>query len=127
MTVHEARRATPSHQTVIDSLRQILADALRFVRAELTLVKAQGIAAGKRGGIGAALLMGAGVMGFLVVALLLGAAAAAIGEAFGQPWLGWVIIAGGGLFVAGGFWVVAALLAGVGFRPLRRAVAEGRR
>ncbi|MGO8685612.1 MAG: phage holin family protein [Candidatus Dormibacteria bacterium] len=106
--------------SLVDLLREILADALRTGRAELNLVKAEGVAAGKRGAIAVGLLAGAALAVFLVIVLLLGAAAEALGGLLGHRWLGWLIIAGLSL-------VVAATLAWLGYRMVRRTIAEGRR
>ncbi|MGA2283097.1 MAG: phage holin family protein [Candidatus Dormibacteria bacterium] len=110
----------PSRTPLIDALREILADTLRFARAEVGLVRAEGTATAKRAAFAAALLAAAAIAVLMVVALLLGAGAAAVGGALGHPWLGWLIMAG---FVL----VVAALLAGLGYRMIRGAIAEGRK
>ena len=120
MTVPEGPSSTSSPPPLTDALREILADAVRFGRAELNLVRATGIAAGKRGALGAGLVAGAAVAAFVVVLFLLGAAAEGIGGLLGHPWLGWLIMAGLSL-------VVALLLAYVGYRLLKGAIAEGKR
>jgi cytochrome c biogenesis protein CcdA len=110
---------TESPASVRDVVRELVADTLRFGRAEINLVKAEGTRAGKRGAIAAALLGTAAVFGFLVLIFLLGAGAAAIGEATGMPWLGWLCVAGLALAISG----IAAL---AGFIRLRRAIREGK-
>jgi hypothetical protein len=112
--------AAPSSPPLVDLLRAILDDALRVARAELKLVKVEGIATGKRGAIGVGLLAAAAVSAFLVVVFLLGAAAEAIGGLLGHRWLGWLIIAG--LCV-----LIAVALGWLGYRTVKRAIAEGRR
>lgn len=103
-----------------DEVRELLGDALRFARAEVTMVRAEGVEAGKRGAIGAGLVAGAALFAVLLLVCLLGAAAAAIGGALGHPWLGW-LCAG---FLA---LVIAGALAGAGYRLLRGALSEGKR
>lgn len=104
---------------VREALRELVADVLRFGRAELNLVKAEGARAGKRGAIAAVLLGIAATFGFLVLIFLLGAGATAIGEATGMPWLGWLCVAGLTLIISG-----TAGLAGIA--RLRRAIREGK-
>ena len=109
--------AAPS---VIDALRGIVADVVRFVRAEIGLVRAQGTATAKRAGFAAALLVAAALALLLVVVFLLGAGAEGLGGLLHHPWLGWLIM--GGLIL-----IVGAVLGWLGYRMLRRSIAEGRR
>src|ERR1019366_6585038 len=60
----QQKPATVPASSVIDALREILADGLRFVRAEIGLVRARGTATAKRAAFAAGLI--------LVVAALLG-------------------------------------------------------
>jgi cytochrome c biogenesis protein CcdA len=108
-----------SPPSVREVVRELAADALRFGRAELNLVRAEGTRAGKRGAIAAVLLGIAATFGFLVLIFLLGAGAAAIGEVTGMPWLGWLCIAGLALVISG----IAGLS---GVARLRRAIREGK-
>ncbi len=110
---------TESPPSVREVARELVADALRFGRAELNLVKAEGTRAGKGGAIAAVLLGTAATFAFLVLIFLLCAGAAAIGEATGMPWLGWLCIAGLALLISG----IAGL---AGFARLRRAIREGK-
>ncbi len=112
--------ASNPRPSVIDALRGILADAMRFARAEVGLVRAQGTATAKRAGFAAALLAAAALALCLVVVFLLGAGAEGLGGLLHHPWLGWLIMAG--LLL-----VVAALLGWLGYRMLKRTIAEGRR
>ena len=119
MASQDAPPAASPRADVIASLRQILADGLRFVRAEMGLARAEGSAAAKRAALAAGLL--AAAVGLLLSAvLLLGAAAEAIGGALHHPWLGWLIMAGLLLVIVG-------VLGGLGYRMVRRTIAEGRR
>ena len=111
--------ATP-RPSVIDALREILADAVRFARAEVGLVRVQGTATAKRAAFAAALLAAAALALLLVVVFLLGAGAEGLGGLLHHPWLGWLIMAG--LLLA-----VAALLGWLGYLMLKRTIAEGRR
>lgn len=106
-------------ESVRGAVRELVGDALRFGRAELNLVRAEGTRAGKRGAIAAALLATAAAFGFLVLIFLLCAGAAAISEVTGIAWLGWLCIAGLSLAVSG----VAGL---AGFLRLRRAIRDGK-
>ena len=116
----EAPHAPSAYAAVIAALREILADGQRFVRAEMGLARAEGTAAAKRAAIAAGLLAAAAVGLLLSVILLLGAAAEAIGGALHHPWLGWLIMAGLLLVIVG-------VLGGLGYRMVRRTIAEGRR
>ena len=109
--------AAPS---VIDALREILADGVRLVRAEIGVVRAGGIATAKRAAFAAALLAAAAIAALLVVIFLLGARAEGLGGLFHHAWLGWLIMAA--LIL-----VVAALLGGLGYLMLKKTIAEGRR
>ncbi len=111
---------TESPPSPRDLLREVVGDTLRFVRAEVRLLKAEGVEAGKRGAFAAGLLFAAALGLMLTVVLLLGAGAEAVGDALGHPWLGW-------LCVAGLILVITAILGLAGYRKLRRAIAEGRR
>ena len=106
--------------SVIDALRQILADGVRLVRAEIGVVRAGGIATAKRAAFAVALLVGAAVAALLVVIFLLGAAAEGLGGLFHHAWLGW-------LTMAGLILVVGALLGWLGYRMLKETIAEGRK
>ena len=105
---------------VIDVLRGVAADGMRFVRAEIGLVRAQGTATAKRAAIAAALLAAAVLALLLVVVFLLGSGAEGLGGLLHHPWLGWLIMAG--LIL-----VVGAILGWLGYRMLRKSIAEGRR
>ena len=102
-----------------DALRGLLDDLARLGRAEIGLVRAQGMRAGKHGVIALGLLLGAGLGLLLTLIFLLGAAAEEIGSVLGHPWAGWLCIAGLTL-------VVALVLGGLGYRMLRRAITEGK-
>ena len=112
--------ATVPAPSVIDALREILADGLRFVRAEIGLVRARGTATAKRAAFAAALLAAAAFAALLVIVFLLGAGAEGLGGLLHHAWLGWLIMAG--LLLA-----VGALLGWLGYRMLKRTIAEGRR
>jgi phosphatidylglycerophosphate synthase len=112
--------ASPARAPLIAALREILSDALRFVRAEVGVARAEGTRAAKRAALAAGLLASAAITVLLVVIFLLGAAAEGIGGLLHHRWLGWLIMAG--LLLA-----VAAILGGLGYLTVRRTIAEGRR
>jgi hypothetical protein len=120
MASQDPTAAAPSPPGLVDLLREILADGLRVGRAELNLVRAEGIAAGKRGARAAGLLAGAVVAVFLTIVFLLGAGAEALGGLLGHRWLGWLVVAALSL-------AVAAVLGWLGYRTVKRTIAEGRR
>ncbi|MGI8848514.1 MAG: phage holin family protein [Candidatus Dormibacteria bacterium] len=118
MTVHEAPPGT-TRQSVLDVLRGLLTDVVRFGKAEFTLVKAEGAEAAKRSAIGIGLLVGAAIFGLLLVIFLFGAAAEAIGTLLNHQWLGWLI-------VAGFFLIITVVLALLGIGRVRGAIKEGK-
>ena len=120
MASPDVSQATSPDPTVIGALRQVLSDALRFARAEMGLARAEGTAAAKRAALAAGLVAGAAIGLLLAAVLLLGAAAEAIGGALHHPWLGWLIMAGLLLVIVG-------VLGGLGYRTVKRTIAEGRR
>ena len=119
MGVPGAPPPASERQTVIDSLRDLLADSIRFIRAEIDLARAQGTDAAKRAAVAAALLAVGGIAAFVGLVFLLGAGAAAIGGALHHPWLGWLIVAAALLAAAGA-------LALIGYRRMKKAVTEAK-
>jgi len=117
MNVQDA--PTTSRQSVIDVLRSLLGDAVRFAKAELSLVKAEGKEAAVRGIKGVVMLIAAGLSALLLIIFLFGAAAEAIGGWLGHEWLGWLI-------VAGFFLILTAALALLGIRRVKSAINEGK-
>jgi Na+/melibiose symporter-like transporter len=112
-------QSTPSKQTVREVLKELLADLVRFGRAEFNLIKAEGLAAARHG-IGAVAFFTVTLVFLLLFAIFaLGAAAEAIGGWLHHPWLGWLIM-------AGAFLVVGALFGLIGYRKLKRAIREGK-
>src|ERR1700716_3680938 len=109
MTVHEP---PTTRESVIDVLRGLLADLVRFVKAEIKLVVAEGKDSAKRAGIGLALIMVALGFFFLVAIFGLSAGAIAVGDALDHPWLGFLIF-------AGAFLLLTILLAFLGYRRIR--------
>jgi hypothetical protein len=120
MATQDSPAEAPPRGSLIETLRQLLVDGLRFVRAEVGLARAEGTATAKRAALAAGLLAGAVVALLLVIVLLLGAAAEGLGGLFHHAWLGWLIMAG--LIL-----VVGAVLGWLGYRMVRRTIAEGRR
>ena len=100
--------------------REVADDAVRLVRAEIALAKAEMREAAIRLGVAIGLFVAAAL--FLLIGLIemLGAIPSQFGpQLFHQNWLGWVAF--GALFV-----IAALLLVGIGNRMRRKAVREGK-
>jgi hypothetical protein len=95
-------------------LRDIRNDSRGLVQDEAALAKAELTKGATKLGIGGALLVVAGVFGFLALIILLFAASAGL-HAAGLPW--WASF----LIVAGVLLVLAAILALVGIPQLKKA------
>ena len=116
MTTHEA---PPTSQSVIDVLRGLLADVIRFGRAEFKLVQAEGKEAAVRALIGSGLVAAAiGFFGLFFV-FALGAGAVEVGQLLGLPWLGWLIF-------AGVFLLIALVIGWLGIRRIKSGIREGK-
>lgn len=112
-------------------LAQITADIRTIVRGEIELAKAEVIPGAKKAGLGAGLLVGAAVLGLIVVNVLF----FALGLLFSALFWGNVgpvaAFALGFLCAAGVYLVLAAILGVVGFLNVRKlraptaAIAEG--
>ncbi|MDQ1482563.1 MAG: hypothetical protein QOF35_639 [Actinomycetota bacterium] len=80
------------------TLGQLVADATQdissMVRSEVALAKAEMSGDAKKAGAGVALFVVAGVLGFLALVMLLGAAAFGLVAAGLAPWLAFLIVAG---------------------------------
>ena len=100
--------------------RDVAEDAVRLVRAEIALAKAELREAAIRLGVAIGLFVAAAVFLFVGLIEMLGAIPSQFGpQLFHQSWLGWVAF--GVLFV-----LAAGLLALVGNRMRGRAVREGK-
>lgn len=100
--------------------RDVAEDAVRLVRAELDLAKAQLKAAALRLALAIVLFVVALTLLFVGVIEALGAVPAHYSHSmFGNDWLGWVVF--GGLFFA-----MAVVLAVIGTLSLRSSLKEGK-
>jgi cytochrome c biogenesis protein CcdA len=115
-----ATQEAPTRQSVLEVLRELLHDVVRFARAEVTLLVAEGKEAARRALWAIAFIAGALVFAFLLLIFLLGAAAEAIGGLLNHPWLGWLIL-------AAAFVLLAVILGLAGYRRLKSAINEGKK
>jgi uncharacterized membrane protein YqjE len=100
--------------------REVADDAVRLVRAEIDLAKAQFAEAARRLMVALALILFAAVLLLIGVIEMLGAVPSQFGpQLFGNAWLGW--LAFGGIFV-----IVASLLVLLGTRAVRRSLSQGK-
>ena len=100
--------------------REVADDAVKLVRAEIELAKAQMKEAALRLAVGIGLVIAALVLLFIgAIEALSGLPAAFSAPLFGNTWLGWVAF--GGVFL-----VAAVLLALVGTVALRRSFSRGK-
>jgi Putative Actinobacterial Holin-X, holin superfamily III len=101
--------------------RDVADDAIRLVRAEIDLAKAQAKEAAKRLILAVVLLVMAATLLLIGVIEALGGAPAAFSQRlFGNGWLGWVAL--GGLLM-----VVGVFLALFGTLAVRQSLREGKR
>ena len=99
--------------------REVAEDAVRLARAEIELAKAEAIAGVKRIAVAAGLFAAAGVFALFMIIFALGAVPTALaGHAF-SGWVWW-------LLTAALFLLVAAVLAAMGYRSLRRGIGRGK-
>lgn len=100
--------------------REVADDALRLVRAEIDLAKAQFRDAARRLILAAILIVVASVLLLIGVTEALGALPAAFSvHLFGNAWLGWLALGG---VVA----ILAVVLALLGTLAIRRSLSEGK-
>lgn len=108
----------PGDEGIADLGREIASDAVRLVRAEVNLAKAE-LAQTVRGVRSAIILFAAaaGLLLFMLVAVL-GVLADGVGtRVLGAAWKGWAVL-------AGVFLVVAAALGYRGYRVIKRSIAD---
>ncbi len=100
--------------------REVADDAVRLAKAEIELAKAEAIAAVKKVAVAAGLFAGAGLFALFMAVFALGAVPTVLaGHAF-SGWVWW-------LLTAALFLIIAALLAALGFRSLKRGIGTGKR
>jgi small-conductance mechanosensitive channel len=100
--------------------REVADDAVRLAKAEIELAKAEAIAAVKRVAVAAGLFAAAGVFALFMAIFALGAVPTALAGHVFSGWTWWLLMAA--LFL-----LLAALLAALGFRSLRRGIGTGKR
>jgi hypothetical protein len=99
--------------------REVADDAVRLARAEIELAKAEAIAGIKKLAVAIGLFAGAAVLALFMVIFALGSVPTVLaGHAF-SGWVWW-------LLTAALFLLVAAVLAWMGFRSLRRGIGRGK-
>jgi predicted phage tail protein len=101
-------RDKPDEKSIVELIKQITAQSAALARKELELAEAEMSIKGKRAGIGAGMLGGAGVLGVIGLGCL--SAAAILALALAVPaWVAALIVAGVYLGLAG----IAAVAGGV--------------
>ncbi len=99
--------------------REVADDAVRLAKAEIELAKAEAIAAAKRVAVAVGLFAGAAVVLLFMAMSALGAVPTALAGHALPGWAWWLLMAA--LFL-----IVAALLAALGFRSLKRGIGTGK-
>ena len=113
-----AARTEPD-ESIAAIAREVADDAVRLAKAEIELAKAEAIAGVKRLAVAIGFFAGAGVFALFMVIFALGAVPTVLaGHAF-SGWVWW-------LLTAALFLLIAALLAAIGFRSLRRGIGTGK-
>ncbi len=110
---------TERDESIAAIARAVADDAVRLARAEVELAKAEAIAAVKRIAIAAGLFAGAAVVALFMAVSALGAVPTALAGHVFSGWTWWLLMAA--LFL-----IVAALLAMLGFRSLKRGIGTGK-
>ena len=99
--------------------REVADDAVRLAKAEIELAKAEAIAGVKRLAVAIGLFAGAGVFALFMIIFALGAVPTVLAGHVFSGWTWW-------LLTAALFLLVAALLALLGFRSLKRGIGAGK-
>ncbi len=110
---------TDRDESIAAIAREVADDAVRLARAEIELAKAEAVAAAKRVAVAAGLFAGAGVFALFMLIFALGSVPTVLGGHVFDAWTWW-------LLTAALFLIVAALLAALGFRSLKRAIGTGK-
>jgi hypothetical protein len=106
-------------ESVAQIARAVADDAVRLARAEIELAKAEAKAAIKRVAVAAGLFAAAAVVALFMAISALGAVPTALAGHIFSGWTWWLLMAA--LFL-----IVAALLALLGFRSLKRGIGTGK-
>lgn len=91
---------TSAERGVGDVVKDITTDVQLLVKHEIELAKAELMPSAKAAGTGAGLFGGAGVFALYALGLIFIGLSILIGQALGQLWLGFLIMAGGLLLIA---------------------------
>jgi hypothetical protein len=110
---------TEHDESIATIARAVADDAVRLARAEIELAKAEAVAAVKKLAIAVGLFAGAAVFALFMTVSALGAAPTALAGHVFSGWTWWLLMAA--LFL-----ILAALLAMLGFRSLKRGIGTGR-
>jgi len=110
---------TDRDESIAGIAREVADDAVRLAKAEIELAKAEAIAGVKRLAVALGLLAGAGVFALFLMIFALGAVPTVLAGHVFSGWTWW-------LLTAALFLLVAALLALLGFRSLKRGIGTGK-
>jgi hypothetical protein len=110
---------TERDESIAAIARAVADDAVRLARAEIELAKAEAIAAVKKLAIAVGLFAGAAVFALFMTISALGAVPTALAGHIFSGWTWWLLMAA--LFL-----ILAALLALIGFRSLKRGIGTGK-
>ncbi len=110
---------TDRDESIAGIAREVADDAVRLAKAEIELAKAEAIAGVKRLAVALGLFAGAGVFALFMIIFALGAVPTVLAGHVFSGWTWW-------LLTAALFLLVAALLALLGFRSLKRGIGTGK-
>ena len=110
---------TERDESIAAIAREVADDAVRLAKAEIELAKAQAIAGVKRVAVAIGFFAGAAVLALFMIISALGAVPTALAGHVFSGWTWWLLMAA--LFL-----ILAALLALVGFRSLKRGIDSGK-
>ena len=103
---------TATDRGVGDVVKDITSDVQLLVKHEIELAKAELMPSAKAAGTGVGLFGGAGVFALYALGLVFIGLSVLIGQALGQLWLGFLIMAGGLLLIAAILGIVGKLSVG---------------
>jgi hypothetical protein len=110
---------TERDESIAAIAREVADDAVRLARAEIELAKAEAMAAVKKLAVAIGLFAGAGVFALFMTISALGAVPTVLAGHVFDGWTWWLLMAA--LFL-----ILAALLALIGFRSLKRGIGTGK-
>lgn len=103
---------TPTDRGVGDVVKDITSDVQLLVKHEIELAKAELMPSAKAAGTGVGMFGGAGVFALYALGLIFIGLSVLIGQALGQLWLGFLIMAGGLLLIAAILGVIGKMSVG---------------